>query len=64
VAYFTRWAPRGFWPINNGGEESVIFCFLYLWLVTAGPGPWSVDYALHRSHEKTKRNFELTGAPV
>ena len=46
VAYFTRWAPRGFWPINNGGEEAVIFCFLYLWLVTAGAGPWSLDRLL------------------
>jgi putative oxidoreductase len=42
VAYFT-WVRNGIWPINNGGEEAVLFCFLYLWLVTAGPGPWSVD---------------------
>jgi putative oxidoreductase len=47
VAYFSRWAPRGFWPINNGGEEAVIFCFVFLWLVTAGPGPWSLDYIIH-----------------
>jgi putative oxidoreductase len=46
VAYFSRWAPRGFWPIANGGEESVLFCFAFLWLVTAGSGPWSVDSAL------------------
>lgn len=43
VAYFTAWAPRGFWPINNGGEEAVLFCYLFLWLVTMGPGPWSLD---------------------
>ena len=43
VAYFQSWAPRGFWPITNGGEEAVGVCFLYLWLVTAGPGAWSVD---------------------
>jgi putative oxidoreductase len=46
VAYFSRWAPRGFWPITNGGEEAVIFCFAFLWVVTAGSGPWSVDSAL------------------
>jgi len=46
VAYFSLWAPRGFWPITNGGEEAVIFCFTFLWLVTAGSGPWSVDSAL------------------
>ncbi|HEX5227471.1 MAG TPA: DoxX family protein [Bryobacteraceae bacterium] len=43
VAYFDQWAGRGFFPISNGGEEAVIFCFVYLWLVAAGPGPWSVD---------------------
>lgn len=43
IAYFDQWAGKGFFPIANGGEEAVIFCFTYLWLVTAGPGPWSVD---------------------
>ncbi len=43
VAYFDQWAGRGFFPISNGGEEAVIFCFTYLWLVTAGPGPWAID---------------------
>ena len=43
VAYFTRWAPRGFWPISNGGEEAVLFCFIFFWLVFAGPGVWSLD---------------------
>jgi putative oxidoreductase len=46
VAYFT-WTRFGWWPINNGGEEAVIFCFLYLWLVAAGPGPWSLDSLIH-----------------
>ena len=48
VAYFTRWAPRGFWPISNGGEEAALFCFLFFWLVFAGPGRWSLDEALRR----------------
>jgi putative oxidoreductase len=55
VAYFSRWAPRGFWPITNGGEEAVIFCFLFLWLVSAGAGPWSLDYLI-------QRRFESAGA--
>ncbi|HEX5230219.1 MAG TPA: DoxX family protein [Bryobacteraceae bacterium] len=46
VAYFDQWAWRSFFPISNGGEEAVIFCFVYLWLVAAGPGPWSVDASL------------------
>ena len=43
VAYFDQWAGRGFFPISNGGEEAVIFCFTYLWFVTAGGGDWSLD---------------------
>ena len=43
VAYFRSWAPQGFFPIANGGEEATLFCYLYLWLWTAGPGAWSLD---------------------
>jgi len=43
VAYFVTWAPFAFLPVQNGGEEAVQFCFLYLWLVTAGGGAWSLD---------------------
>lgn len=49
VAYFRSWAPRGFIHIQNGGEEAVLFCYLYLWLVTAGPGKWSLDYLIERN---------------
>ena len=63
VAYFSRWAPRGFWPINNGGEEAVIFCFIYLWLVTAGAGPWSLDYLLQKRHQKANVGAGFSPAP-
>ena len=53
VAYFTRWAPRGFWPISNGGEEAVICCYLFLWLVTAGPGPISLDRLIQTKFHKS-----------
>ena len=56
VAYFTRWAPRGFWPINNGGEEAVIFCFVFLWVMTAGAGPWSLDCLVHRKREASENS--------
>jgi putative oxidoreductase len=45
VAYFVAHAPRSFWPVLNGGEPAVLFCFLFLYLAAAGPGPWSVDAA-------------------
>lgn len=63
VAYFSRWAPRGFWPITNGGEEAVIFCFVYLWLVSAGPGPWSLDALLHRKSKSSQKRARAAGAP-
>jgi len=43
VAYFRAWAPRGFFPIANGGEEATLNAFIFLWLATAGAGAWSLD---------------------
>lgn len=43
VAYFKQHAPHGFWPIANGGELAVLYCFIFLILVSAGAGPWSLD---------------------
>jgi putative oxidoreductase len=43
-AYFIAHAPKGFWPILNGGELSVMYSFVFLYLAAAGAGEWSVDY--------------------
>jgi putative oxidoreductase len=43
VAYSLAHAPRSFWPILNGGEPAVLFCFIFLYFAAAGPGPWSLD---------------------
>ncbi|MBZ0124078.1 MAG: DoxX family protein [Roseovarius sp.] len=43
VAYFIAHAPRSFFPALNGGDAAILFCFVFLYLVFAGPGPWSVD---------------------
>ena len=42
-AYFTQHLPEGFWPVQNDGELAVLYCFLWLYLVAAGPGPISID---------------------
>jgi putative oxidoreductase len=42
VAYFQAHLPRGFWPIQNGGELSVLFCFLFLYIASRGSGKWSL----------------------
>ena len=43
IAYFMGHAPRGFWPVLNGGGPAVMFCFVFLYLSAAGAGPWSVE---------------------
>ena len=50
VGYFRTHAPRGFWPLVNGGELAVFYCFMFLWLSAAGPGPWSLDRLLRRKN--------------
>ena len=42
-AYFQAHAPRGFWPITNGGELAALFCFVFLYFATMGSGKLSVD---------------------
>jgi putative oxidoreductase len=45
VAYWMVHAPQSPWPIANGGEGAILFCFIFLYLAAAGPGAWSVDSA-------------------
>lgn len=49
VAYFMAHAPQGFFPANNMGDAAILFCFIFLYLVSAGPGAWSVDGARRSS---------------
>ena len=42
-AYFIGHFPKGFWPVQNGGDAAVLYCFVFLYLVAAGAGPWSID---------------------
>lgn len=42
-AYWIAHAPRHPVPALNGGDAAILFCFVFLYLVFAGPGPWSVD---------------------
>lgn len=47
VAYFLRHQPRGFWPIQNGGELAALYCFAFLFISMRGSGRLSLD-ALRR----------------
>ena len=42
-AYFQSHAPRGFWPIMNGGELAVLYCFIFLYFAAVGSGKLSID---------------------
>ncbi len=43
VAYFYVHSPRDFFPLLNGGELAVLYCFVFLFIAAAGGGAWSVD---------------------
>ncbi|AZO00492.1 DoxX family protein [Mesorhizobium sp. M9A.F.Ca.ET.002.03.1.2] len=43
IAYFMAHMPQGFFPVNNGGDSAISFCFIFLYLVFAGPGAFALD---------------------
>jgi putative oxidoreductase len=49
VAYFYAHAPQNLFPLNNGGDAAILYCFVFLYLVFAGAGPLSIDAA--RAHK-------------
>ena len=46
VAYFMMHAPKSFFPLLNGGENAIMFCFACLYFACAGGGPISLDAAI------------------
>lgn len=42
-AYFQQHARHGLWPIQNGGELTVLYCFIFLYFAAAGSGKLSID---------------------
>ena len=46
IGYFMVHAPKGFFPYVNGGNLAILYCFVFLYLVFAGPGPISLDALL------------------
>ena len=43
AAYFMAHFPMSFFPAINMGEPAILFCFAFLYLAAAGPGPWAID---------------------
>jgi putative oxidoreductase len=48
VAYFYAHFPRNFFPVINGGDATILYCFIFLYLAFAGAGPWSLDAMFSR----------------
>jgi putative oxidoreductase len=49
-AYFTVHAPKGLFPIENGGEAAAMFCWAFLLIAVVGAGPWSLDALLRNKY--------------
>lgn len=60
VAYWMFHAPQSTFPSVNQGEPAILFCFVFLLIAAAGPGPWSIDAQRSRSVVET----EDAGEPV
>ncbi|MGH6903840.1 MAG: DoxX family protein [Geminicoccaceae bacterium] len=46
VAYWMAHAPQSFYPVLNGGDAAILYCFVFLYLAAAGGGAWSLDNAI------------------
>lgn len=54
AAYFRVHMPQGFFPIVNGGELAVLYCFIFLYIASKGSGRLSVDALAKRRHPLPK----------
>jgi len=55
VAYFSTHAPRGFWPILNGGERAIFYCFFFLYVAAYGSGRFSLDSLIRAARAPVQR---------
>ncbi len=55
AAYFMFHAPKSFWPAVNQGDAAILFCFVFLYLVFAGAGAWSLDACLPSAQPNVAR---------
>jgi putative oxidoreductase len=60
VAYWMFHAPQSTFPSVNQGEPAILFCFIFLLIAAAGPGPWSLDA---KRSKGAARSEDSTGRP-
>jgi putative oxidoreductase len=54
VAYWMAHAPQSVYPISNGGDAAILYCFVFLYLFAAGGGPWSLDAWLRNKDQPAR----------
>ena len=52
VAYFMAHAPKGFFPLLNGGDAAILYCFIFLLFFVTGPGRWGLDTELPHHYRR------------
>ena len=62
VAYWMFHAPQSTFPTQNGGDAAILYCFVFLFIAAAGPGPWSLDAAMRR--KRVQIEDRDTGEPL
>ena len=61
VAYWMFHAPESTFPMINGGDAAILYCFVFLLIAAAGPGPWSVDASLRHRRIEPVRDIDSEG---
>ena len=58
VAYWMVHAPQSTFPMINGGDAAILYCFVFLLIAAASPGPWSIDASLRRRRTEPVRDID------
>jgi putative oxidoreductase len=58
-AYWIAHAPQSFFPVLNGGDAAILYCFVFLYMAFAGGGAWSLD----NLRERSRRDMKAAAGP-